>query len=166
MSTAKVTQQIQIQLITSENFSAYGQAIFPTHDGKPFDVSDAQLILDRGIPRFYIMNLHHKGIKFHQINCHLQCTQCLGSLEGKEWLIAVCPPNDIPDLKKIAAFRVSGNCFIKLNIGTWHAGPYFEHKFASFYNLELSNTNIIDNLTYSFLENQNLEFEFLTQNDF
>jgi ureidoglycolate hydrolase len=166
MSIAKVTQQLQIQLITSEKFSPYGQVIFPTHNQKPFDANDAQLILNRGIPRFYIINLHRKEMKFNQINCHLQCTQCLGSVEGKEWLIAVCPPNDIPDFKKISAFRVFGNCFIKLNMGTWHAGPYFEQEFASFYNLELSNTNIIDNLTYSFLDNQNLEFEFITKNNF
>lgn len=166
MSKQKVPQQLQIQLITSENFLPYGQVIFPTDNDKPFDNRDAQLILEPGRPRFYIMNLHHKGMKFNQINCHLQCTQCLGSLEGKEWLIAVCPPNDIPDLKKIAAFQILGNCFIKLNAGTWHAGPHFEHESASFYNLELSDTNIIDNLTYSFLDNQNLEFEFATKNNF
>jgi ureidoglycolate hydrolase len=154
------TQQLQTQIITSENFHPYGQVIFPSQNEKLFNNEDAQLVLDRGIPRFYIMHLQFKGIRFHQINCHLQCTQCLGSLEGKEWLIAVCPPNDIPNLKEIAAFRIPGNCFIKLNLGTWHAGPYFEYEFASFYNLELSNTNIADNLSYSFLDNQNLEFEF------
>ncbi len=162
MNTSKTIQELQAQLITPENFRAYGQVIFPSQDGKSFDGEDAQLMLDKGTPRFYIMQLHCRGTKFHKITRHVQCTQCLGSLEGKEWLIAVCPPNndvDVPDLENIAAFRIPGNCFIKLNTGTWHAGPYFEHGFVDFYNLELSDTNVVDHFTYDFLKNQNLEFK-------
>lgn len=161
MSAAKTVQQLQSQWITPENFRPYGQVIFPSLDGKPFDSGDAQLILDRGTPRFYIMQLHCRGLKFHHITRHLQCTQCLGALEGKEWFIAVCPPNnniDEPDINNIAAFRIPGNCFIKLEAGTWHAGPYFPHGFVDFYNLELSDTNVVDHFTYDFLKNRNLEF--------
>jgi ureidoglycolate hydrolase len=163
MIVSKVTQQLQVQSITPGNFRPYGQVIFPRQDGNPFDAEDAQLILDRGAPRFYIMHLHYRGMKFHQINRHLHSTQCLGSLEGKEWLIAVCSPNndvDIPDLKDIAAFRIPGNCFIKLNIGTWHAGPYFKDKSVNFYNLESIDTTLVDCLIYNFLGSQNLEFQF------
>ncbi|MDJ0736118.1 MAG: ureidoglycolate lyase [Nostocaceae cyanobacterium] len=162
MNRSKTIQQLQAQLITPENFRPYGQVIFASKDGKPFDGEDAQLMLDKGTPRFYIMQLHCRGRKFHKITRHMQCTQCLGSLEGKEWLIGVCPPNnnvEVPDLKNIAAFRIPGNCFIKLNVGTWHAGPYFEHRFVDFYNLELSDTNVVDHFTYDFLKHQNLEFE-------
>lgn len=161
MNTSKTIQQLQAQLITSENFRPYGQVISASVDGKNYDTEDAQLNLQNGIPRFYIMRLHHKGRKFHTITRHTQCTQCLGSLEGKDWLIAVAPPNndtDEPALEDIAAFRIPGNCFIKLEIGTWHAGPYFEHEFVDFYNLELSNTNIVDHFTHNFLNHQ-LEFE-------
>ena len=52
-----------------------------------------------------------------------------------------------------------GNCFIKLETGTWHAGPYFDDDFIDFYNLELSDTNVIDHFTYDFLRFNNLEFE-------
>jgi ureidoglycolate hydrolase len=85
----------------------------------------------------------------------------LGSLDGKDWLMAVCPPSAIskPDINQIQAFRISGSCFIKLEVGTWHAGPYFEHQVVDFYNLELSNTNVVDHFTYNFLNQQNLEFE-------
>ncbi|MBD2005539.1 MULTISPECIES: ureidoglycolate lyase [Cyanophyceae] len=161
MNTSKTIQQLQAQLITSENFRPYGQVISASVDGKNYDTEDAQLNLQNGIPRFYIMRLHNKGRKFHTITRHTQCTQCLGSLEGKDWLIAVAPPNndaDKPALEDIAAFRIPGNCFIKLEIGTWHAGPYFEHEFVDFYNLELSNTNIVDHFTHNFLNHQ-LEFE-------
>ena len=162
MNTSKTIQQLQAQLITSENFRPYGQVISASVDGKNYDTEDAQLNLQNGIPRFYIMRLHHKGRKFHTITRHTQCTQCLGSLEGKDWLIAVAPPNndtDEPALEEISAFRIPGNCFIKLEIGTWHAGPYFEHEFVDFYNLELSDTNIVDHFTHNFLKSHQLEFE-------
>lgn len=164
MNASNTVQQLKAQWVTLENFLPYGQVIFASEDGKPYDTRDAQLNLQNGIPRFYIMRLHHKGRRFHQINRHVQCTQCLGSLEGKDWLIAVAPPNlatNKPALEDISAFRIPGNCFIKLEVGTWHAGPYFEHDVIDFYNLELSNTNLVDHFTHNFLKSDHLEFEFV-----
>ncbi|MDZ8189874.1 MAG: Ureidoglycolate hydrolase [Nostoc sp. ChiSLP02] len=162
MSNSQTVQQLQAQWVTPENFAPYGQVIFASHDGKTYDSEDAKLNLQNGIPRFYIMRLHKRGRNFHKITRHVQCTQCLGSLEGKDWLIALCPPNnDVnePALDKIAAFRIPGNCFIKLNEGTWHAGPYFEHETVDFYNLELADTNVVDHFTHDFLKSHQLEFE-------
>lgn len=101
-------RQLTTQWITKESFHRYGQVISAVSDGKSFDSDDAQLVLHNGVPRFYIMRLHHRGRKFHTITRHRQCTQCLGSLEGKEWLIAVAPPTDAsqPVLEEIAAFRI------------------------------------------------------------
>jgi len=160
MAPIKLVKQLTAQWITEENFQRYGQVINASSDGKSYDSTDAQLVL-QGIPHFYIMRLHQQGRNFHTITRHIQCTQCLGSLEGKEWLIAVAPPTDTshPVLEEIAAFRIPGNCFIKLKVGTWHAGPYFEHEFVDFYNLELSDTNINDHDTYNLLKNNNLEWE-------
>ncbi len=162
MSTAKTIQQLQAEWITPENFRPYGQVISASEDGKSFDAEDAQLNLQNGTPRFYIMRLHKRGRKFNKITRHVQCTQCLGSLEGKDWLIAVAPPNhetEQPALEDIAAFRIPGDCFIKLEVGTWHAGPYFEHEVVDFYNLELSDTNVVDHFTHSFIESHQIEFE-------
>ena len=162
MTRSGTVQQLQAQWVTRENFLRYGQVIFPSQDGKLFDHEDAQLVLDKGIPRFYIMRLQQRGRKFHKITRHRLCTQCLGSLEGKDWLIAVCPPNDSvkkPALKDIMAFRIPGNCFIKLALGTWHAGPYFDHEVVDFYNLELSDTNLVDHFTHNLRQSDNLEFE-------
>ncbi len=52
------------------------------------------------------------------INRHLLCTQCLGSLEVKDWFIAVAPPSEEnnPDLSRLTAFRIPGNCFINLSL--------------------------------------------------
>ena len=161
MTQAKQLKQITARSITSESFQPYGQVITASVDGKAFDTTDAQLNLENGTPRFYIMRLHKRGRHFHTITRHVQCTQCLGSLEGKEWLIAVAPPSQAekPDIEKMSAFRIPGNCFIKLEVGTWHAGPYFECDAIDFYNLELSNTNVVDRFTHDFLKNENLEFE-------
>ena len=164
MSTLSKIQELPSQLITPENFQPYGQVIYASKDGKNFDQEDAQLNLQNGIPHFYIMRLQKNGRKFHHITRHIQCTQCLGSLDSKDWLMAVCPPdNDInePVLSKLAAFRIPGNCFIKLDMGTWHAGPYFDHDFVDFYNLELSDTNVVDHFTHNFLKSHNLAFEMI-----
>lgn len=162
MNTTPTLKQLKAELITPENFQPYGQVIFPTDDGKEFDQNDAQLNLQNGIPRFYIMQLNKRGLKFHNIARHVLCTQCLGALEGKDWYMAVCPANnnsDKPNLEEMSAFHIPGNCFIKLNEGTWHAGPYFTHDVVNFYNLELSNTNLVDFYAYDFLKHHQLEFE-------
>ncbi|WP_443029193.1 ureidoglycolate lyase [Spirulina sp. CS-785/01] len=149
-----MTQIIRLlsQPITPANFTPFGQVIFPTGDGKPFDETDAQLDLSQGIPRFYIMQLEQRGMEFSSITRHQRCTQCLGALEGKDWYIAVAPPceGDKPKKDEIAAFHIPGHCFIKLNHGTWHAGPYFSHPLVNFYNLELSDTNEVDHFTHDF----------------
>lgn len=160
MAIANLLTQLIPQLITTENFQPYGQVIFPTDDGKQFDENDAQLSLV-GIPRFYIMHLCQVGLKFHSLARHQQCTQCLGSLGGKEWFMAVAPAS-APEkiyLEQIAAFRITGNCFIKLNAGTWHAGPLFEEEFIDFYNLELHDTNINDYEVCNLRKLYNLSFE-------
>lgn len=154
-------QQLQAQSLTAEAFRPFGQVLSPQWDGKPYDAEDAQLKLDAGIPRFYIMQLERRGTKFDRITRHLACTQCLGALEGKEWLIAVAPPceESAPDPAKVQAFRIPGDCFIKLNVGTWHAGPYFEKDVINFYNLELSDTNVVDHDTCNLGRTYGLTFD-------
>lgn len=161
MTQSTIIQQLPAQLITPEAFRPYGQVISATADGKTFDQDDAQLQLGQGTPRFYIMRLQQRGRSFAQITRHQRCTQCLGSLKGQEWLLAVAPPTntDCPDPDLIVAFRISGTCFIKLEVGTWHAGPYFDHEIGDFYNLELSDTNLTDHQTCDLQANYGLKFE-------
>ena len=161
MNQSIVVKKLVAQEITSDNFRPFGQLISAGKDGKKYDLDDAQLSLENGTPRFYIMRLNQKGLKFTKITRHVQCTQCLGSLEGKEWLMAVAPPctEEAPKLEDVVAFKIPGNCFIKLEAGTWHAGPYFEQDFVDFYNLELSDTNVVDHFTHDFAKSHNLELE-------
>ncbi|MEM8828565.1 MAG: ureidoglycolate lyase [Cyanobacteria bacterium P01_G01_bin.19] len=154
-------QPIRAVAIDESNFKPYGQLISASADGKMFDDTDAVINLQNGIPRFYIMQLHYRGRVFNDITRHNLCTQCLGSLNGHDWFIAVCPPSNEPkpDLSLMKVFRIPGDCFIKMEVGTWHAGPYFDREVVNFYNLELSDTNVIDRFTYNFATKQNLEFE-------
>jgi ureidoglycolate hydrolase len=136
--------------------------IFASEEDSSYNSQDAQLCLDQGIPRFYLMRLRHRGLKFNTITRHTRCTQCLGSLDDKEWFMAVARPdhtNLVPEWESITAFRIPGNCFIKLDIGTWHAGPYFEQPTVDFYNLELSDTNVVDHDTCDLMETYGVELE-------
>jgi ureidoglycolate hydrolase len=147
--------------VSSALFAPYGQVITASPDGKPFDATDAQVELSEGVPRFYIMQILAKGLMFDRITRHDRCTQCLGSLRGKTWWIAVAPANAAsrePDRDRLRAFEVPGDCFLKLNRGTWHAGPYFEEGVIDFYNLELSDTYVNDHFTHVFSSRDRCKF--------
>jgi len=162
MTTSPTTlKSLKAEPITPENFAPFGQVIFPSQDGAAYGSDDAQLKLDEGIPRFYIMRLEAKGRKFHSITRHRRCTQCLGALAGAEWLMGVAPPGDAadPDPETIRAFHIPGNCFIKLHVGTWHAGPLFDAPVVDFYNLELSDTTVVDHQTCNLRSRFHVEFE-------
>ena len=141
---------IELTDLTIDNFAPFGQLIESIDDGVPFDPDDAQLVLGAGTPRFYIMRLPRKGLVVNQITRHRQVTQCLASVAGKEWCIALAPPGDPedtdaePTLANIRAFCIPGDVAIKLDVGTWHAGPFFEDDEMSFFNLELADTNLVD----------------------
>jgi len=161
VSSMSQLHSLPARWITPDSFRPYGQVIAASEDGKPFDQADAQLELSRGIPRFYIMRLHQRGRRFTRITRHQQCTQCLGALGGQPWLLAVAPPGDTsqPELGAIAAFQIPGDCFIKLEVGTWHAGPYFVQDWVDFYNLELSDTNLVDHDTCNLQATYGVELE-------
>ncbi|MBD1913872.1 MULTISPECIES: ureidoglycolate lyase [unclassified Leptolyngbya] len=161
MNFTSTIRPIQAQWITAENFRPYGQMIEASEDGALYDAEDAQLQLDQGTPRFYIMRLQSRGRRFSRITRHVKCTQCLGSLGGQEWWLGVAAPTEsaCPSVEDIVVFRIPGTCFIKLNLGTWHAGPYFDQPSVDFYNLELADTNITDHETCDLLEAYGLTFE-------
>merc|ERR1712072_1192927 len=48
------TSVLKAEDINKDNFAPFGQVIAPQDDGKHFDSSDAQLVLDQGTPRFYM----------------------------------------------------------------------------------------------------------------
>jgi len=144
------TIALKIEPITPAGFAPYGTLIERTWDGKPFGADEAQLVVNRGTPRFYIMDLKQREMAFRHITRHLAVTQCLAAVGGKEWVIAVAPPDQPdnpsakPDITQLRAFRIAGDQAIMLGRGTWHAGPFFEAPEVAFFNLELADTNVVD----------------------
>eukprot|EP00775_Hariotina_reticulata_P002494 gene2494-2797_t len=147
---------IQAVELTPEAFEPFGQVIGPTEDGKVFDSQDAQLVLDRGTPRFYIMRIPRRGLTFSRITYHANVTQCLGGLTpALPWYIVVATPSGsteaYPTLEQLVAFKVPHGVFIKMKQGTWHAGPLFDDaEDFDFYNLELSDTNVVDHNSHDY----------------
>jgi ureidoglycolate lyase len=166
IKTNLTVRPINVNRLTSESFAPFGQLIAPIDDGILFGPNDAQLELSRGTPRFYIMRLPRKGLRFQQITRHRQVTQCLGSIGGKPWFIAVAPPrtlddpNAAPPLEDIKAFKIPGGLAIKLHRGSWHAGPFFEDDEISFFNLELADTNEVDHQSCYLDKQYGIAFEF------
>ncbi|XP_065869999.1 uncharacterized protein [Euphorbia lathyris] len=157
---------------TPESFKEYGQVIEASADGEEFGPQDAQLDLSLGIPRFYIMHLENRPLEFSTITHHASVTQCLGSIGGDEWYLGLAKPSIVkwnetkgddkivqsrsghlyvpPAVEEVKVFKISGPKFVKLDRGTWHAGPMFKADSMDFYNLELSNTNVVDHTTHNF----------------
>mmetsp|Transcript_10027 Transcript_10027/g.30541 ORF Transcript_10027/g.30541 Transcript_10027/m.30541 type:complete len:213 (-) Transcript_10027:1268-1906(-) len=140
--------------IDRENFAPFGQVISPQSDGEHFGETDAKLVLDQGVPRFYIMRLEKRGLSFGTIVHHAKVTQCLGSTQGYAWYMAVASSSvTTPSMENMRAFRIPPGVFIKLHCGTWHAGPLFDTpQDMDFANLELSDTNVTDFNCFDFGE--------------
>jgi len=152
---ASTANTIPAQALDAKLFAPYGEVIYPRTAGSQFDVNpydpetgaeEPSLTLTNGTPRLWIMRLKKNGLVFSKLARHRRVSQCLGSLQGKEWFIAVAPPGDLadgvcPELARMAAFRIPGDCVIKLHVATWHAGPHFTHDECLFFNLENIDTN-------------------------
>lgn len=154
MTTLAVTK-LPAKILEPKAFAPYGEIIFPRAAGGQFDnnpydpensVEEPKLVLTNGTPRLWIMDLKKNGLAFSKMARHRRVSQCLGSMQGKDWFVGVAPPNDLadgarPEIGRIAAFRIPGNCVIKLHVATWHAGPLFIHDECLFFNLENLDTN-------------------------
>jgi ureidoglycolate hydrolase len=156
---APVRHSVPSQALTEAAFAPYGDIIQPRRSGKQFDRSltyrpDAEethvrLVMTNGEPCLRIMHQFKRGLVFTHLARHRRVSQCLGSLQGKEWFMAVAAPTDFADdahprLDQVTAFRIPGDRIIKLHVGTWHAGPHFTHDECMFLNLENEDTNMRD----------------------
>ena len=142
--------ELRAERVSASSFSRFGQLILPAEDGAPYDEeTDAQLDLARGRPRFYIMRLRDRAtptgcMSFDNITHHANVTQCLGGLGQDSWFLAVAEAGCEPDETNMVAVEIPPGVFVKLNVGTWHAGPYFTANQMDFANLELVDTNVVD----------------------
>lgn len=154
---SKLRYQIQAHDLKDDLFAPYGDIIKPRLSGEQFDRAysydpskehtHVKLVMTNGEPTLRIMHQRLRGLVFSKMARHRRVSQCLGSLQGKEWYMAfAAPTNDDarPRLEDIAAFRIPGDQIIKLHVGTWHAGPHFKHQECLFLNLENEDTNTKD----------------------
>jgi ureidoglycolate hydrolase len=157
-----LTRDLTIEALTPESFAAFGTVIPPTPDGAAFGPDDAKLDLTQGTPRFYTMLIPGRGLTVRQITRHRRVTQALAAVGGHDWWLAVAPPFDLdkedaePKLEDIRAFRIPGDTAVMLFTGTWHAGPMFAGPDRAFFNLELSDTNVVDHHTCKLTERYGL----------
>jgi ureidoglycolate hydrolase len=138
--------------LSAERFAPYGRVLSAQPDGTPFTADEAALDLSAGTPRFYVMTLAHGRTSFTRITRHHRVTQCLASVGGAPWRLAVAPARpgsavDAPALADLRGFEVPGDVAVLLYRGTWHAGPFFDGPELAFFNLELSDTNVTDHDT-------------------
>lgn len=117
------------------------------------------------------MNLQNQPLKFSRITHHSKVTQCLGSIGGDVWYLGVAKRSVVdpnvegksqnveqspmghffvpPAGDGVQVFKITGPKFLKMERGTWHAGPLFKSRTMNFFNLELNNTNVSSS-THSF----------------
>jgi ureidoglycolate hydrolase len=138
--------KLPAQTLEPKAFAPYGEIFWPRSSSTETSVEEPKLTLTNGTPRLWIMKLKKRRLVFANMARHRRVSQCLGSMQGKEWFIGVAPPNDpadgtIPELDRIAACRIPGDRLIKLHVATWHAGPLFVHDECLFFNLENLDTN-------------------------
>ena len=152
--------QLAAATLTREAFAPYGQVIWPEEDGCDWQLGDAELDLNQGLPRLYLMRLAAKELRVRELAAHRQVSQCLGVMDPYPWQIAVAPASHSADqpidaTTEIQAFTVPPRCILKLHRGTWHAGPLFQSPAELvFCNLELRDTNSTDRLTLPLLPGQ------------
>ncbi|GHP10568.1 hypothetical protein PPROV_000929900 [Pycnococcus provasolii] len=157
-SPVPVSVSLHVTAILSKSdaaaFQPFGQVVWPEEDGTPYEVPlyDASLDLSAGQPRFYMMRIPPRGLEMDRITYHADVTQCLASMQDSTWHLVVAEPSDLskpPTAEQLHAFAFKGGCIVKLNKGTWHAGPLFDGEDEiAFYNLELADTNTVDHNTH------------------
>src|SRR5271170_6380809 len=98
-------QRIVVSELSEEGFAPFGMVGLPSADGA-HGAGDVALDLSQGRPRFYLMRLAGRGIGFELLARHDRVTQCLGTIDGLPWLIAVAPAGvREPAIGDISAFR-------------------------------------------------------------
>src|ERR1700757_1781312 len=100
-------QAIPAQALDPAALRPYGEVIqaragaVNQFDSIPYDPEissdEPKLSLCNGQPRLWIMHLKNRGAVFTKLARRRRVSQCLGAMHGKEWSIAVAPPQDFAD---------------------------------------------------------------------
>jgi ureidoglycolate hydrolase len=155
---------VPMRSLTPDAFAPFGEVLAPQEDGTPLSPAEAALDLSQGPARFYVMQLRGSRDTFTRITRHRAVTQCLASVGGHPWRVAVAEPSagdgTAPALDDIVGFEIPGDVAILLRRSTWHAGPYYDGDAMAFFNLELADTNVVDHDTCRLDERWGVECAF------
>ena len=143
-------ESLQAASLLDPRLDSCGTGLREVDDMTPPGDQDAELRFGPGQLRYSVMRLHRRPQPITAMTRHLQATQCLSSAEGLPfWMLLAAPDTQGPVLDASAAWLLKLNPGegIKLHLSKWHAGPLFEAASASFFNLELADTNQSDHET-------------------
>ncbi|MBS1791012.1 MAG: ureidoglycolate lyase [Acidobacteria bacterium] len=119
---------LTVQPMNAETFSPYGQLI--TERG------DVEIDVDGGKASVTAQTVEARPMVFDFLGRHQRSEQFFAPLGASKAIIAVAPPCEngaaLPDINKLAAFLVDGECAFKLHRGTWHASAFPLTEKASF----------------------------------
>lgn len=113
--------RIPVQILTAEAFAPFGEVSSPTN-GFRLDFRDERA-------SFCHVHITARPLRMLFLARHLYTTQSYVPLGGAHSILVVAPPADVsdldalPDLDRVAAFRLTGGQAINLHRGTWHRTP-------------------------------------------
>ncbi len=127
---------LTIQPMNAEAFAPYGQIV--TERG------DVTLDTDGGKTSVTAQTVEARPMILDFLGRHLRSEQFFAPLGATKSVITVAPPCEnetaLPDINKLAAFLVDGECAFKLHKGTWHASAFPLMEKASFLVMDRENT--------------------------
>jgi len=117
--TTHTAIKLPAQNLEPKAFAPYGEIVRPRTSSAETTVEEEEpkLTFTNGTPRLWIMDLKKRGLVFADMARHRRVSQCLGSMQGKEWFIGVVPPNDLADGTRPKAWRESPDYLAAHQIG-------------------------------------------------
>lgn len=115
------TLELVVQELTAEAFAPYGEISSPA--------SALRLDLDGGTLSACHVKLEPRMFDLSFLGRHVRSTQTYIPLGPAHAVLVVAPPSDLddrhalPDLTRVAAFRIDGSCAVTIARGAWHRAP-------------------------------------------
>lgn len=111
---------LTVQQLTRDDFAPYGEVIS--------ERGDVDLDFDGGMANLVAQTVEARPLTFDFLGRHQRTEQVFVPLGAAKSVIAVAAPSEenpaLPDIKRMAAFLIDGNCAFKLHRGTWHASAF------------------------------------------
>lgn len=127
---------LTVQPMSEEAFAPYGE-LLNTRGNVAVDLDGEEL-------NVVAQTVEARPFKFDFLGRHQRSEQVFAPLGGSKSIIAVAPPSEngtaVPNVERLAAFLVDGQCAFKLHRGTWHASAFPLNGSATFLVLDREGT--------------------------